>query len=129
MTAWGSAAGKRNPEFALAWASHSWQAQGECLQDSGQRVQGYEAWEDGSMEAASCPELQPFAVLLLQEEPFSSHLPETLFNISRFLLNSLTKDTPPGISKVYPFLPTNVLRRPQSTFLAVLSTVFLRPCS
>jgi intraflagellar transport protein 122 len=39
---------------------------------------------------------------LLQEEPFSFHLPETLFNISRFLLHSLTKDTPLGISKVYP---------------------------
>ncbi|XP_051483300.1 intraflagellar transport protein 122 homolog isoform X3 [Apus apus] len=34
------------------------------------------------------------------EEPFSSHLPETLFNISRFLLHSLTKETPVGISKV-----------------------------
>lgn len=37
-----------------------------------------------------------------QEEPFSFHLPETLFNISRFLLHSLTKETPLGISKVYP---------------------------
>ncbi|NWR56785.1 IF122 protein, partial [Bucorvus abyssinicus] len=34
------------------------------------------------------------------EEPFSSSLPETLFNISRFLLHSLTKETPLGISKV-----------------------------
>uniref|UniRef100_A0A8D2DF58 Intraflagellar transport protein 122 homolog n=1 Tax=Sciurus vulgaris TaxID=55149 RepID=A0A8D2DF58_SCIVU len=34
------------------------------------------------------------------EEPFSFHLPETLFNISRFLLHSLTKDAPLGISKV-----------------------------
>ncbi|XP_005387145.1 PREDICTED: intraflagellar transport protein 122 homolog isoform X1 [Chinchilla lanigera] len=34
------------------------------------------------------------------EEPFSFHLPETLFNISRFLLHSLAKDTPLGISKV-----------------------------
>uniref|UniRef100_A0A1A8F5N9 Intraflagellar transport protein 122 homolog n=1 Tax=Nothobranchius korthausae TaxID=1143690 RepID=A0A1A8F5N9_9TELE len=34
------------------------------------------------------------------DEPFSSHLPETLFNICRFLLNNLTKDVPPGISKV-----------------------------
>ena len=39
-----------------------------------------------------------------QEEPFSFHLPETLFNISRFLLHSLTKDTPLSISKVYPSL-------------------------
>lgn len=42
----------------------------------------------------------------LQEEPFSFHLPETLFNISRFLLHSLTKDTPLGISKVYPLCHT-----------------------
>uniref|UniRef100_A0A8C6RX79 Intraflagellar transport protein 122 homolog n=1 Tax=Nannospalax galili TaxID=1026970 RepID=A0A8C6RX79_NANGA len=34
------------------------------------------------------------------EEPFSFDLPETLFNISKFLLHSLTKDTPLGISKV-----------------------------
>ncbi|XP_074860903.1 intraflagellar transport protein 122 homolog isoform X1 [Carettochelys insculpta] len=34
------------------------------------------------------------------EEPFSFHLPETLFNISRFLLHSLNKETPLGISKV-----------------------------
>ncbi|XP_066554280.1 intraflagellar transport protein 122 homolog [Amia ocellicauda] len=34
------------------------------------------------------------------DEPFSSHLPETLFNISRFLLHNLTKDVPLGISKV-----------------------------
>ncbi|NXR69437.1 IF122 protein, partial [Rhadina sibilatrix] len=34
------------------------------------------------------------------EEPFSFHLPETLFNISRFLIHSLTKETPLGISKV-----------------------------
>ncbi|KAJ7417861.1 intraflagellar transport protein 122 isoform X1 [Pitangus sulphuratus] len=36
------------------------------------------------------------------EEPFSFNSPETLFNISRFLLHSLTKETPLGISKVYP---------------------------
>ncbi|XP_027133028.1 intraflagellar transport protein 122 homolog isoform X2 [Larimichthys crocea] len=34
------------------------------------------------------------------DEPFSSHMPETLFNICRFLLNNLTKEIPPGISKV-----------------------------
>uniref|UniRef100_A0A8I3PYR8 Intraflagellar transport protein 122 homolog n=1 Tax=Canis lupus familiaris TaxID=9615 RepID=A0A8I3PYR8_CANLF len=40
------------------------------------------------------------AIQRYTEEPFSFHLPETLFNISRFLLHSLTKDTPLGISKV-----------------------------
>ncbi|XP_030640907.1 intraflagellar transport protein 122 homolog [Chanos chanos] len=35
------------------------------------------------------------------DEPFSSHMPETLFNLSRFLLHNLTKDSVPlGISKV-----------------------------
>uniref|UniRef100_A0A8C8HX99 Intraflagellar transport protein 122 homolog n=1 Tax=Oncorhynchus tshawytscha TaxID=74940 RepID=A0A8C8HX99_ONCTS len=34
------------------------------------------------------------------DEPFSSHMPETLFNISRYLLHNLTKDVPLGISKV-----------------------------
>nr|XP_055048368.1 intraflagellar transport protein 122 homolog isoform X1 [Misgurnus anguillicaudatus] len=33
-------------------------------------------------------------------EPFSSHMPEILFNISRFLFHNLTKDVPVGISKV-----------------------------
>ncbi|KAJ3586515.1 hypothetical protein NHX12_012913 [Muraenolepis orangiensis] len=37
---------------------------------------------------------------LYHEEPFSSHILETLFNICRFLLNNLTKDLPLGISKV-----------------------------
>nr|KAF6420444.1 intraflagellar transport 122 [Molossus molossus] len=40
------------------------------------------------------------AIQRYTEEPFSFHLPETLFNISRFLLHSLTKNTPLGISKV-----------------------------
>ncbi|XP_073675916.1 intraflagellar transport protein 122 homolog [Garra rufa] len=33
-------------------------------------------------------------------EPFSSNMPEILFNISRFLFHNLTKDIPMGISKV-----------------------------
>ncbi|XP_013990296.1 intraflagellar transport protein 122 homolog isoform X2 [Salmo salar] len=36
----------------------------------------------------------------MKDEPFSSHMPETLFNISRYLLHNLTKDVPLGISKV-----------------------------
>ncbi|XP_061311979.1 intraflagellar transport protein 122 homolog isoform X2 [Pezoporus flaviventris] len=40
------------------------------------------------------------AIQRYTEEPFSFHLPETLFNISRFLLHSLTKEIPLGISKV-----------------------------
>lgn len=43
-----------------------------------------------------------FLFVFFQDEPFSSHMPETLFNICRFLLNNLTKEIPPGISKVYP---------------------------
>ncbi|XP_032827224.2 intraflagellar transport protein 122 homolog [Petromyzon marinus] len=34
------------------------------------------------------------------DEPFTSHLPESIFNIARFLLHSLGRDSPPGISKV-----------------------------
>uniref|UniRef100_A0A8C2J8G4 Intraflagellar transport protein 122 homolog n=1 Tax=Cyprinus carpio TaxID=7962 RepID=A0A8C2J8G4_CYPCA len=33
-------------------------------------------------------------------EPFSSNMPEILFNISRFLFHNLTRDAPMGISKV-----------------------------
>ncbi|XP_071020761.1 uncharacterized protein [Oncorhynchus clarkii lewisi] len=42
--------------------------------------------------------LSPFSSL--QDEPFSSHIPETLFNISRYFLHNLTKDVPLGITKV-----------------------------
>ncbi|XP_064632482.1 intraflagellar transport protein 122 homolog isoform X2 [Lineus longissimus] len=34
------------------------------------------------------------------DEPFTSHLPEALFNMSRYLLHAMIKDTPHGISKV-----------------------------
>ncbi|XP_068714789.1 intraflagellar transport protein 122 homolog isoform X2 [Montipora foliosa] len=34
------------------------------------------------------------------DEPFTSHLPETLFNIARYLLHMLVKDIPPGVSRV-----------------------------
>ncbi|XP_008412275.1 intraflagellar transport protein 122 homolog isoform X1 [Poecilia reticulata] len=34
------------------------------------------------------------------DEPFSSHMPETIFSLCRFLLNNLTKNVLPGISKV-----------------------------
>ena len=39
-----------------------------------------------------------------QDEPFTSHLPETLFNIARYLLHMLVKDIPPGVSRVYPLV-------------------------
>lgn len=58
----------------------------------------------GSHTGCSPPGTLSHLLFLLQEEPFSFHLPETLFNISRFLLHNLTKDTPLGISKVYPSL-------------------------
>ncbi|KAK3754001.1 hypothetical protein QZH41_009256 [Actinostola sp. cb2023] len=34
------------------------------------------------------------------EEPFTSHLPETLFNIARYLLHLLIRETPIGVSRV-----------------------------
>ncbi|XP_020611190.1 intraflagellar transport protein 122 homolog isoform X2 [Orbicella faveolata] len=34
------------------------------------------------------------------DEPFTSHLPETLFNIARYLLHMLVKEIPPGVSRV-----------------------------
>uniref|UniRef100_H2Z1N3 Intraflagellar transport protein 122 homolog n=1 Tax=Ciona savignyi TaxID=51511 RepID=H2Z1N3_CIOSA len=38
------------------------------------------------------------------DEPFTSHLPEALFNIARFLLHCISGSTAPrGVSKVYPF--------------------------
>lgn len=56
----------------------------------------------GAQGALLLPVANAVLSLLLQEEPFSFDLPETLFNISKFLLHSLTKATPLGISKVYP---------------------------
>jgi len=40
------------------------------------------------------------AIQLYIEEPFTSHLPESLFNIARFLLQALQKESPVGVSKV-----------------------------
>lgn len=48
-------------------------------------------------------------------------MPETLFNICRFLLNNLTKDVPPGISKVYPSTAE------RSTAAEILSRTWLSP--
>jgi len=36
-----------------------------------------------------------------QDEPFTSNEPETVFNMSKFLLHCLATDVPNGISKVY----------------------------
>uniref|UniRef100_A0A672SBQ4 Intraflagellar transport protein 122 homolog n=1 Tax=Sinocyclocheilus grahami TaxID=75366 RepID=A0A672SBQ4_SINGR len=44
-------------------------------------------------------------------EPFSSNMPEILFNISRFLFHNLTRDVPMGISKVYPSRAAHALER------------------
>jgi len=43
--------------------------------------------------------------MLFQDEPFTSHQPEALFNIARFLVHSVSNDTPTGISRVYPLCP------------------------
>lgn len=38
------------------------------------------------------------------DEPFSSHMPETLFNICRFLLNNIIADKPRGIYQVHTWI-------------------------
>lgn len=42
-------------------------------------------------------------IFSFQDEPFTSHLPEALFNISRYLLHMIQGGIPHGISKVYPW--------------------------
>lgn len=37
------------------------------------------------------------------EEPFTSFLPEALFNISRFVLSETVAGKPSGVSQLYPF--------------------------
>ena len=44
------------------------------------------------------------ALFVLQDEPFTSHLPEALFNMSRYLLHGMISDMPIGVSKVYPLV-------------------------
>ena len=39
--------------------------------------------------------------------PFTSHLPDALFNMARYLWHAIIKDIPHGISKVYPFQSLN----------------------
>lgn len=36
------------------------------------------------------------------EEPFTSYMPEALFNISRFLMTETAQNRPKGISLLYP---------------------------
>lgn len=38
------------------------------------------------------------------DEPFTSHLPDALFNMSRYLWHAILNDIPHGISKVYPWI-------------------------
>lgn len=38
------------------------------------------------------------------EEPFTSQMPEGLFNISKFILNEIVDDKPKGVSLLYPLL-------------------------
>ncbi|KAK2571545.1 Intraflagellar transport protein 122-like protein [Acropora cervicornis] len=45
-----------------------------------------------------------YSIQRYTDEPFTSHLPETLFNIARYLLHMLVKDIPPGVSRVYPLV-------------------------
>lgn len=44
------------------------------------------------------------ANVLFQDEPFTSNLPEALFNMSRYLIHSdaMAFQAPHGVSKVYP---------------------------
>lgn len=39
-----------------------------------------------------------------QDEPFTSYMPEAIFNIARFLYHETSSECPPGVSRVYPFL-------------------------
>lgn len=56
-----------------------------------------------------------FLFLIVQDEPFTDHLPEALFNIARYLLHLLLKETPLGVSRVYllklPFLLVHLRRK------------------
>ncbi|RXN12603.1 intraflagellar transport protein 122-like [Labeo rohita] len=57
-------------------------------------------------------------------EPFSSNMPEILFNISRFLFHNLTKDVPMGISKVYPSVAAHALELLESFSETLLRVIY-----
>ena len=42
---------------------------------------------------------------VMQDEPFTSHSSDGLFNIARYLLHCMMGEVPIGISKVYPLFP------------------------
>ena len=50
------------------------------------------------------PLLMCSVIAVFQDEPFTSNEPETIFNMAKFLLHTLMPDVPNGISKVYPWL-------------------------
>ena len=45
-----------------------------------------------------------YIMFVLQDEPFTSHSSDGLFNIARYLLHCMMGEVPIGISKVYPFV-------------------------
>jgi len=47
---------------------------------------------------------EPSHYYLFQDEPFTSHEPDAIFHMSKFLIHALIEDSPAGISKVYPHL-------------------------
>lgn len=40
------------------------------------------------------------------EEPFTSLMPEALFNISRFVMSEIVQERPKGVSLLYPYYLT-----------------------
>lgn len=45
------------------------------------------------------------------EEPFTSYMPEALFNIARFLMTEIHQHRPKGISLLYPLFIKNTLNK------------------
>ncbi|XP_065066835.1 intraflagellar transport protein 122 homolog isoform X1 [Rhopilema esculentum] len=83
-----------------------WQLSMQCLDIAGKKVKGDIEVEDNILDKFFEFQVKSeiyyvyHSIQRYMDEPFTSQLPEALFNMSRFLLHMLIKDTPHGISKV-----------------------------
>eukprot|EP00794_Sanderia_malayensis_P006236 gene6236-6953_t len=86
-----------------------WQLSMQCLDIAGKKDQGNIEVEDDILDKFFEFQVKAeiyyvyHSIQRYMDEPFTSQLPEALFNMARFLLHMLIRDTPHGVSKVYPF--------------------------
>lgn len=60
------------------------------------------------------------------QEPFTSYMPEALFNIARFVTTEITHTQPKGVSSLYPFSNIHFKRSMLLIFSGIIFLFYLR---